>query len=308
MIRIAAVQHKPEFLDLEKSTDKALELISECAGEKAEIVVFGESWFSGYPAWIDSYPDVAIWDHEPAKELYLKMAQSSMSVTGSGFKKLQDQARDFGMQLVFGFNEKVETGRGNGSLYNSLAFIGKDGSLQNHHRKLMPTYTEKLLYAHGDGHGLRTIDSGGFKLGGLICWEHWMPHARQSLHNEGETIHVAVWPTVHDVHQVASRSYAFEGRCFVISVGQILSRSDIPQDLGLSSFPNGSDSDLILRGGSCLIDPKGKFLVEPLFDKETIIYAEIDPADAVRESMTLDTSGHYSRPDVFKFEVNRKRN
>lgn len=169
----------------------------------------------------------------------------------------------------------------------------------------MPTYTEKLLYGLGDGAGLHTIDFKKAKLGGLICWEHWMPLSRQALHNEGEQIHIAVWPTVHDAHQLASRHYAFEGRCFVIAAGQILQLRDIPSEL---SRPEGMDQDQwLLRGGSSVIGPDGTYILEPVFEQEAILYAEIDPDQVIAERMTLDVSGHYQRWDIFDFQVNKTR-
>ncbi len=307
MIKIAIAQHSPAFLDLEACIKKAGGLIEQSANQNARLIIFGESWFSGYPAWLDYCPEAALWDHEPAKQVYARMFENSMSIGGTAFKQLQEMARTHQVYLVFGLNEKVTSGRGNGTIYNALVILGPDGALLNHHRKLMPTYTEKLVYGMGDGYGLRSIEIDGHRMGGLICWEHWMPHARQSMHDDGEILHVAVWPTVHEIHQIASRSYAFEGRCFVVSVGQILKVSDIPVEVRNSESREQTGSSLVLRGGSCVIDPRGQFMIEPVFDKETIIYAEIDPRQAIKENMTLDTSGHYARPDVFSFKVDRNR-
>jgi nitrilase len=146
------------------------------------------------------------------------------------------------------------------------------------------------------------------KIGGLICWEHWMPLSRQALHNENEMIHVALWPTVHEMHQVASRQYAFEGRCFVIAAGQMLQVKDFPAALKLPDYLSGNPDKYVLNGGSCVIDPKGNYLLTPQFDKEEILYCTIDNFDTViKEKLTLDTSGHYSRWDIFDFNVNRKR-
>ena len=189
-----------------------------------------------------------------------------------------------------------------------MLFINPKGEIVNHHRKLMPTYTEKLVYGLGDGMGLKTINTPFGRMGGLICWEHWMPHARQALHNEGEIIHLALWPSVNDMHQVASRAYAFEGRCFVVSVGQILKKSELPKELIKKESKFMESTDYLLSGGSCVIKPDGQFQVEPRFHTEEIIYAELDPNEAIKEKMTLDTSGHYSRKDVFKFKVVRERN
>ena len=169
----------------------------------------------------------------------------------------------------------------------------------------MPTFSEKLVYGIGDGKDLDSAQFPGGRVGGLICWEHWMPLARQTMHDAGEHVHVALWPTVHETHQMASRHYAFEGRCFVLAAGQLMRANQIPDQL---KKPEGvDDNQYLLRGGSCIIDPKGSFVVEPIFENDTIITAEIDPAEAIRERMTLDTSGHYQRSDIFELTVNRER-
>ncbi|MEO6333916.1 MAG: nitrilase-related carbon-nitrogen hydrolase, partial [Pyrinomonadaceae bacterium] len=141
------------------------------------------------------------------------------------------------------------------------------------------------------------------RIGGLICWEHWMPLARQAMHIEGEQIHVAAFPTVHETHQITCRQYAFEGRCFVLAVGSIMLAEDLPDEFPRPSGTN--PGSFLLRGGSCVVAPDGSYVAEPVFDKETILTAEIDLSMIDREKMTLDVSGHYHRPDVFEFNVNR---
>jgi nitrilase len=180
-----------------------------------------------------------------------------------------------------------------------------DGKLANHHRKLVPTYTERMIWGNGDGQGLQAVDTPLGRVGGLICWEHWMPLARQAMHNSGEAIHVAVWPTVHDNHQLASRHYAFEGRCFVLAVGVIMPFEHLPA--GLIKPAKRKANDLLLRGGSAIIAPNGRYITEPLFGKEKLIVAEIDRNEIEEERMTLDVAGHYSRPDVFSFAVKQER-
>ena len=202
---------------------------------------------------------------------------------------------------MIGINERVEEGPGHGTLYNSLLFFSEDGLLANHHRKLIPTYSERMVWGQGDAAGLTLVKTRRVRVGGLICWEHWMPLVRQHMHDLGEQIHVAVWPTVHEMHQVASRSYAFEGRCFVLAAGQIMRASALPATLPtLGSLPG---DQLIERGGSAIIAPDGRYLAGPLFDAEGILHASLNLREIERESMTLDVSGHYSRPDVFQLHV-----
>jgi predicted amidohydrolase len=161
-----------------------------------------------------------------------------------------------------------------------------------------------LFGGQGDAAGLKAVNTDFGRVGGLICWEHWMPMARQAMHNSGEHIHVAVYPTVHEMHQIASRQYAFEARCFVIAAGLLMKAADLPEQL-LAETDLAKLPENILRGGSCIIAPDGSFVVHPVFDEETIITAELDLAQIDKEKMTLDVSGHYSRPDVFDFTVNR---
>ncbi len=209
------------------------------------------------------------------------------------------------MTLVLGVNERVVRGPGNGTLYNSLLTFTAERGLTNHHRKLMPTYTERLVWGQGDGRGLEAVDTPMGRVGGLICWEHWMPLARQALHNSGEHIHVAVWPTVHEMHQIASRHYAFEGRCFVLALGLVMQVKDLPNELRTAPELAATPDDFLLRGGSCIIGPDGKYIVEPVFEREVTLIADLDLHAIDREKMTLDVSGHYSRPDLFEFGLRR---
>ena len=216
--------------------------------------------------------------------------------------------RDLGVVLVIGVNERVERGPGNGSFYNSSLTYDATGQLVNHHRKLMPTYTERLIWGQGDGAGLRAVDTAAGRLSSLVCWEHWMPLARQALHDSGEQIRVALWPTVKEMHQVASRQYAFEGRCFVLAAGSIL----LAEDTRRPSWPYPTSSPPRRKRPSCAAarrssPPDGAYLVGPLWDEEGILRAELDLRAITREQMALNVSGHYARPDVFRFRVRRKR-
>jgi len=304
LIMVGLVQAAPVFNDLGASTEKAVELITSAASRGAKIVAFGESWLAGYPAWLDHCPNSALWNYEPTKLAYSEMRRNSLVVGGRETKILGEAARVNKVTVVIGANERVDKGLGNGTIYNALLTFNEYGTLVNHHRKLIPTYSERLVHGNGDGDGLRVVETSGIRLGGLICWEHFMPLARQSMHEHGEQIHIAVFPTVHELHQLTSRQYAFEGRCFVLAIGSIVSAQDLPAGL-----PAGSEiksDDLLLKGGSCVIAPNGSFLVEPTFDVETIITTEIDLRQIDRESMTLDVSGHSLRSDVFNFSVNRE--
>lgn len=307
-LTLAIVQLPAAYLDLDRSLDLAAQYVQLAKAEGAGLIVFGETWFCGYPAWIDHLPDIALWDYPPTKEVYAQMLQNGIEVDGPSGRFLADLARDHRIMLVAGVNEVVSTGYGSGSLFNSLVFYDEEGRLINHHRKLMPTFTEKLLYAIGDGHGLQTMDTKIGRLGGLICWEHWMPLSRQALHMGNEHLHIAVWPAVKELHQMASRHYAFEGRCYVIAAGQVLKVKHLPDVLPLPGHLEKEPDKYLLNGGSSVIGPDGAYLLEPQFDKEELLFVTIEDWPGIlRERMTLDVSGHYSRPDVFDLEINRKR-
>ncbi|MDN5215626.1 carbon-nitrogen hydrolase family protein [Fulvivirgaceae bacterium BMA12] len=307
-INVAIVQHSPVYLDLNKSLEKSLDLVQEAADNGAEIIVFGETWLSGYPAWLDYCPEVAQWNYEPAKEVFSELFHNSVQIPGPEISQLCQAAKNNKVVICMGLNETTKSGKASGTIFNTLLTINEKGQIANHHRKLMPTYTEKLVYGMGDGMGLHSVETAYGRINGLICWEHWMPLARQAMHDSDEQIHVAVWPTVHEMHQIASRQYAFEGRCFVLAAGQILKAGDLPSKLTLPPSLEGNPDKMILNGGSCVIGPDGKYMTAPVFDQETILFQEINLDEIYKEKMTLDVSGHYQRPDVFTLSVNKQRN
>lgn len=306
-VPVAIIQHPPVFLDLAASLERAGAQVEAAARNGARLVAFGETWLPGYPAWLDHCGDAGLWDHPPTKAVFARLRQNSMLVPGPETRRLGELAEACRLTLVIGVNERVETGPGNGTLYNSLLTFTPDGMLANHHRKLVPTHTERLVWGQGDGRGLASVATSAGRVGGLICWEHWMPLARQALHVAGEQIHVAVWPTVHEMHQLASRHYAFEARCFVLAAGLVMRARDLPTEFGSPRPLAEQPESFLLHGGSAIIGPDGRYVVEPCFDQETTITAELDLTAVDQERMTLDVSGHYSRPDVFDFRLREKR-
>jgi predicted amidohydrolase len=282
---------------LELTREKAL----QASREGAQLIVFPETWIPGYPAWLDLCRDAALWDHAPVKAVFGRIAENSVSIPGPAFDHLSATALASGATLVIGLSERVDRGTGRGTLYNSLITIGPDGRLLNHHRKLTPTYTERLVWGAGDVEGLRAVDTPAGRIGALVCWEHWMPLARQALHESGEDVHVAVWPTVHDLHQIASRQYAFEGRCFVLASGALMRASALPPELEPHPDRVSGPDQWVLRGGSAIIGPDGHYIAGPVHDEPTILLAELDFRRASEESMTLDVTGHYHRAELFDF-------
>jgi predicted amidohydrolase len=307
IVKAGIFQAMPVHLDKAASMARLKSIIIESGEQDLDVLALGETWLSGYPAWIDACKGVAIWDDPVMKKAFARMYESSIEVPGIETRELGELAGKYEMTICVGVNEKVLGRKGNGTIYNTLLIFDDQGQLAVHRRKLMPTFSEKLLYGTGDGKDLKAASSGIGRVGGLICWEHWMPLARQAMHNSGEDIHVAIWPTVHETHQMASRHYAFESRSFVLAAGQLMKAKDIPAELEIPEELNSNPEKYILRGGSCIIGPDGQFVTQPLFELEQLITAEIDLSRTIEERMTLDTSGHYQRSDVFSFDVNSKR-
>jgi predicted amidohydrolase len=304
-VRVAAVQAAPVFLDLEASVDKAIDLVGRAAKRGARLVAFGETWLPGYPAWLDLCPGAAEWNSPGARAIHARLRANSLVIPGPETERLGRAARRHGVVLVIGGHERVEGAAGHGTLYATQMIFGADGALLSTHRKLVPTHAERLAWGQGDGGGLAAVETSCGRVGALICWEHWMPLARQAMHQSGEAIHVAVWPTVRDMYQVASRQYAFEGRCFVLAVGQIIRAGDLPRELPLPAPFKGKPDALVVSGGTCIIGPDGTLLAGPVFDREEIVLADLDLGRIAGELMSLDVTGHYNRPDLFEFRLRR---
>ena len=305
-MRVAIVQDEI-CPSLAEGLEVTARLTRDAARLGATLVVFPETWLPGYPVWLDVCRDVALWDHAPVKEVFARHAAESVCVGGASGEALSRIARDCGVSLVLGVTERLESGPGYGTLYNALLLYDADGALQLHHRKLVPTFSERLVWGPGDASGLRTTVVGEARVGGLICWEHWMPLARQALHEAGEDLHVALWPNVHDNLQLASRHYALEGRCFVLAAGSLQRASSLPAALEPHPARVTSPDQWVLRGGSTIIGPDGAYVVPPVFDRPTIMVADLDLGRLRGERMALDVAGHYSRPDCFSFAVTRTR-
>jgi nitrilase len=256
---------------------------------------------------------MAGWGDPEAKRWYGRLLRESPVIGGAeefddDLAAVRAAARRNGTTVVIGVNERAQTG---GTLYNSLATFGPDGRLLNLHRKLVPTHTERIVWGNGDAAGLRAVETSVGRLGGLVCWEHWMPLARQTLHQDGEQVHVAAWPDTPELHELAARSYAREGGCFVVSAAPFQTTDDIPAEL-IDAYragvgPDAPASGVLFDGGSSIAAPDGSWLLAPLRGRAELIVAEID-LDAVDEAHTdLDVVGHYSRPDIFGLTVDTSR-
>lgn len=303
----AVVQHPPVILDREATLDRLESLTQEAAREGARLVVFSESFIPGYPTWIFGIPG---WEDPRGKRLYRRLVENSLEIPSPELTRMQELAAKHQILLVVGVTER-DARFSRTSLFNSLVFIDQDGALLGVHRKIMPTSSERVIWSYGDASGMRSYDTGLGRIGGLICYEHWMPLPRFALHASGEEIHIAAWPDVTEIEHLASRHYAFEGRAFVLCVGQYVGRSDLggDEELGRAFLDGAPEFDrgdeVVLPAGSGIIGPDGGWIAGPAADGPAIVYGEIDLDQLVEEKEVLDTGGHYFRPDIFSVEVDR---
>ncbi len=306
-LTVAAAQAAPVFGDREATIAKAVRLIGEAASGAAKLVAFPETWIPGYPGWCFG---AAGWDELAGKMAFERLQANSVTVPSPATDALCRAARKNRITVVVGINERdVQYSRG--TLFNSQLFISRDGEILGVHRKLMPTHAERIVWDRGDGSTLHVFDTPFGRLGGLICWEHWMPLARFAMHAKGEQIHVAAWPELPEIHHLASRHYAFEGRCFVLCVGSYLTMDDVPDDYPArqalySAGDFGQAVDVILPGGTGIIAPDASWVAGPVEGRETIVFGEIDLSWIGREQMALDAAGHYNRPDIFQVTVDER--
>ena len=298
-LTIAIAQASPVVLDLPACVSKACDWVAQAGRRGAQFIAFPETWLPVYPFWCDA-GTFGKWGHEPSKRLHARLARNSLVIPSKETEALCRAAREARCAVALGANELGPSG----SLYNTLLYISSEGEILGRHRKLVPTFGERLVWGYGDAAGLTTHEIAGARVGGLICWEHWMPLARHVLHAEGEQVHVAAWPHCSELYQLASRHYAFEGRCFVLVAAAFLRKSDLPADFELAS-DFSSAPDVLLNGGSAVIAPDASYLVEPVRGREELLTAELDLDRIAEEKLALDTGGHYSRPDLFELRVNR---
>jgi len=297
-VTVACVQAEPAILDREATLDKVAALTAEAAGKGASLVVFPETFVPAYPssAWAKY---LAGWGDEAAKAAFALLVRESVAVPGPAADRLGEIAREHGVWLVVGVNE-VDAERP-GTLYNSLLYYSPDGDLALHHRKLVPTNHERLVWGPGDGRGLRAIPTPLGRLGGLICWENYMPLARFSLYESGVEIYVASTADDGDSWQSTLVHIALESRSFVIAPCHFQRAGSYPDDFPLRHLI--AERDVLGRGGSAILAPDGAYLAGPLYDKEGVLYAELDPDRLRQARQRFDAAGHYSRPDVLKLTV-----
>ncbi len=304
-ISVGLAQIAPVWLNRDASIEKVVSWIEKAAAEGCKLVVFGEALLPGYPFWVER-TDGARFESEFQKSMFAHYLSQGVSIDDGDLNPISGAASANGIAVYVGTMERAAD-RGGHSLYCSMVYIDADGAIGSVHRKLMPTHEERLVWAIGDGNGLRTHKLGPFTVGGLNCWENWLPLARASLHAQGEDLHVAIWPGNARNTEEITRFIALESRSYVISVGGLMRKSDIGHDLPHADLLANTADELMANGGSCVAAPNGEWLLEPQTGDESLYIVELDHQRVQEERHSLDVAGHYSRPDVTRLMVNRKR-
>ena len=298
-------QIAPVWLDRDATLAKVVDYIGQAADAGCNLVVFGEALVPGYPFWVER-TDGARFESALQKRLYAHYVEQSVSIESGDLDGVRATASERGICVYLGVMERA-VDRGGHSLYASMVYINAAGEIGSAHRKLMPTYEERLVWAIGDGNGLRTHPLGPFTVGGLNCWENWLPLPRAALYAQGEDLHVAIWPGNLRNTEDITRFIAREGRGFVVSVAGLMRREDIPDGLPEVDLLREHADAVMANGGSCVSSPSGEWVLEPEVDKESLRIARLDHRIVLEERQSLDVVGHYSRPDVTQLIVDRRR-
>lgn len=304
-LKIGMAQISPVWLNKEKTIDKIKDYIIKAGEDDCELVVFGEALLPGYPFWV-SMTDGAQFDSKVQKEIHAHYVKNSIQIEAGELDDICALAKQQKIAIYLGLMERAKN-RGGHSIYCSLVYINSDGEIKSVHRKLQPTYEERLTWAPGDGNGLRVHELKNFTVGGLNCWENWMPLPRTALYGLGEDLHIAVWPGSDYNTADITRFIARESRSFVVSVSSLMSKTDFPKDTPHLDTILENCPDTLANGGSCISGPDGEWILAPVIDKEGLITTTIDFNRILEERQNFDVVGHYSRPDVTKLTVNRER-
>lgn len=302
-VKVAVVQAAPVLFDHAASTQKACNLIAETAAQGAGLILFPEAFIPAYPRGLTF--GTVIGSRTPAgRQTWQRYWANAVDVPGPDVSALGDAARQAGVYVAIGVIERDQQ-YSRGTLYCTLLYFGPDGQLLGKHRKLKPTAAERLIWGEGDGSTLTVLETPFGKVGGLICWENYMPLARMALYSKGVEIYLAPTADSRDTWQATLRHIACEGRCYVLGCNQFVTKAMYPPDLsGIEDLE--AQPEILCRGGSAVVSPLGEVLAGPLFDQEGILYAELDLADVARGKFDFDVVGHYARPDVFQLTVDER--
>lgn len=304
-LKVGLAQIAPVWLDKLKTIEKIKSAIIDAVAQQCELVVFGEGLLPGYPFWL-SLTNGAEFNSKVQKEIHVHYLRNAIQIELGELNEICTLARENKIAIYLGIIERPKN-RGGHSLYCSLVYINQNGEICSVHRKLQPTYEERLTWSPGDGNGLQVHSLKEFTLGGLNCWENWMPLPRATLYGQGENLHIAVWPGTRENTKDITRFIARESRSYVISVSSLMSKNDFPATTPHISKILENAPEILANGGSCIAGPDGEWVLEPVVDKEGILTATLDFNRVLEERHNFDPSGHYSRPDVTQLIVNRER-
>ena len=305
LLTVGLAQIAPIWLNRERTLAKIIDHVNQAGDQGCQLVAFGEALLPGYPFWIER-TDGARFNSPIQKEIHAHYMDQAVQIEAGHLDTLCKVIAQKQIALVLGCIERAPD-RGGHSLYCALVYINHRGQIGSVHRKLMPTYEERLTWSPGDGHGLRVHPLGAFTVGGLNCWENWMPLPRAALYAQGEDLHVALWPGgIHNTHDI-TRFIAKESRSYVMSVSGLMRKKDFPSGTPQLQTIVADCPDILANGGSCLAGPDGDWVIEPVTDRETLLVATIDHKRVREERQNFDPAGHYSRPDVTQLTISRQR-
>ncbi len=304
MAKIAIIQHAPYVLDRAATIDKAVRLIAEAATEGAQLLLFPEAFIPGYPSWVWRLRPGGDW--KLSEQLHQRLLENAVNLAKDDLAQIRAASAEAGVTVVMGINERDGI-LGRTTLYNSAVVIGTDGEILNHHRKMMPTNPERMIWGFGDAAGLKVIDTPVGRIGILLCWENYMPLARFALYAQGVDIHIAPTYDSGEGWIGTLQHIAREGGCWVIGAGVALRNLDLPDDFPERNTIFPPEEEWINPGDSVVIAPGGETVAGPLHQQQDILYAEIDVARAASARRTFDVAGHYARPDLFTLQVNTQR-
>ena len=298
-IKVAVVQATPVFFDIQKTLDKLESLVIESAKKGCQFILFPESFIPGYPRQFIFGSSVGL-RTDAGRELYKTYWQNSLQLPSPELSRIEQMARENNVYVAIGVTEREAL---NGSLYCTLIYVSPTQGYLGKHQKIKPTGVERLIWAEGTGNNsLRVFDTDIGRIGGLICWENYMPLARLSIYQQAPQLYVAPTADARPTWPATLQHIACEGRCYVLGANQFFQRTDYPQ--AYQDFLEG-DEPILCRGGSAIVSPQGAFIAGPLWDQEGILMADIDLDEVLKNKLDFDVTGHYTRPDLFDFSVKK---
>jgi len=305
MLKLALPQLQPKWLNRAAGLALVIDSIQEAAENKADLIVFSEGFVPGYPFWLDGTGGAAFNDPKQ-KALFAHYSDQAVTIEEGHLDEVCAALKSANMAAYVGIIERPRDRSGH-SLYCSYVYINKAGEIQSVHRKLQPTYEERLVWSSGDGAGLVTHRLDEFTVGGLNCWENWMPLARAALYGQGEDLHIACWPGSVRNTEDLTPVLAKEGRSYCVSVGAVMTPDAVEDNTPYADEIKAALGDMPANGGSCVAAPDGSWVLPPLHGETGIRYCKLDPAKVREERQNFDPAGHYSRPSVTQLHVNRER-